>query len=117
MLVRTRIIDVERKPIKCPVCGSEVWDIIYGTGDMTEVEFFLTYNKPAIMGGDNIPRRPPIWAWTQMERILKPSLQELKSRSTLQRTRLQICCQMNMASAYSDLKEYLRFKVLLLTLH
>lgn len=62
MLVRTRIIDVERKPIKCPVCGSEVWDIIYGTGDMTEVEFFLTYNKPAIMGGDNIPRRPPIWA-------------------------------------------------------
>ena len=62
MLVRTRIIDVERKPIKCPVCGSEVWDIIYGTGDMTEVEFFFTYNKPAIMGGDNIPRRPPIWA-------------------------------------------------------
>ena len=62
MLVRSRIIDVERKPIKCPVCGSEVWDIIYETGDMTEVEFFLTYNKPAIMGGDNIPRRPPIWA-------------------------------------------------------
>lgn len=62
MLVRTRIIDVERKPIKCPVCGSEIWDIVYGTGDMTEVEFFFTYNKPAIMGGDNIPRRPPIWA-------------------------------------------------------
>ena len=62
MLVRSRIIDVERKPIKCPVCGSEVWDIIYETGDMTDVEFFLTYNKPAIMGGDNIPRRPPIWA-------------------------------------------------------
>ena len=62
MLVRSRIIDVERKPIKCPVCASEVWDIIYETGDMTEVEFFLTYNKPAIMGGDNIPRRPPIWA-------------------------------------------------------
>ena len=62
MLVRSRIIDVERKPIKCPICGSDVWDIIYGTGDMTEVEFFLTYNKPAIMGGDNIPRRPPIWA-------------------------------------------------------
>ena len=62
MLVRSRIIDVERKPIKCPICGSDVWDIIYGTGDMTEVEFFLTYNKPAIMGGDNIPSRPPIWA-------------------------------------------------------
>lgn len=62
MLVRRpRIIDVERKPIKCPVCGGRVVDIIYGTGDMTEVEFFLKYRREGMMGGDNIPRRPPIW--------------------------------------------------------
>ena len=62
MLERPRIIDVERKPSKCPVCGERVVDIIYGTGDMTEVDFMLEYRKDGIMGGDNIPRRPPIWA-------------------------------------------------------
>lgn len=62
MLERPRIIDVERKPTKCPVCGERVVDIIYGTGDMTEVDFMLEYRKEGIMGGDNIPRRPPIWA-------------------------------------------------------
>lgn len=35
---RPRIIDVKRKPQKCPVCGERVVDIIYGTGDMTEIE-------------------------------------------------------------------------------
>ena len=45
---RPRIIDVERKPIKCPVCKSRVVDIIYGTGDMTEVEYFLKYRRVAI---------------------------------------------------------------------
>ena len=58
---KSRIIDVTRKPSKCPVCGSRVVDIIYGTGDMTELEFLLKYGKDAIMGGDYIPRRPPIW--------------------------------------------------------
>ena len=29
---------------------------------MTEIEFFLEYRRPGVMGGDNIPRRPPIWA-------------------------------------------------------
>ena len=62
MLERPRIIDVERKPSKCPVCGERVVDIIYGTGDMTEADFFLQYRRDGIMGGDNIPRRPPIWA-------------------------------------------------------
>jgi hypothetical protein len=62
MAVKTKIIDVARKPSKCPVCGSEVVDIVYGTGDMTEIEFLFAYRKEAIMGGDNIPRRPPIWA-------------------------------------------------------
>lgn len=62
MVERPRIIDVERKPAKCPVCGERVVDIIYGSGDMTEIEFMLEYRKEAIMGGDNIPRRPPIWA-------------------------------------------------------
>jgi ribosomal protein L37AE/L43A len=62
MAMKTKIIDVERKPSKCPVCGSEVVDIVYGTGDMTEIEFLFAYRKEAIMGGDNIPRRPPIWA-------------------------------------------------------
>lgn len=58
---RPRIIDVTRKPTKCPDCGERVVDIVYGTGDMTEIEFALQYRKEAIMGGDNIPRRPPIW--------------------------------------------------------
>lgn len=62
MLEHPRIINVERKPTKCPACGSRVVDIIYGTGDMTEIEFMLEYRKEGIMGGDNIPRRPPIWA-------------------------------------------------------
>lgn len=58
---RPRIIDVTRKPIKCPDCGERVVDIVYGTGDMTEIDFMFKYRKEAIMGGDNIPRRPPIW--------------------------------------------------------
>ena len=58
---RPRIIDVMRKPQKCPVCGERVVDIIYGTGDMTEIEFLLEYRKEGMMGGDIIPRRPPIW--------------------------------------------------------
>ena len=62
MLERPRIINVERKPRKCPVCGSSVVDIIYGTGDMTEPEYLMTYRREGILGGDNIPRRPPIWA-------------------------------------------------------
>lgn len=62
MAIQTRIIDVFRKPSKCPVCGSEVVDIIYGTGEMSEIEFALEYRRQGIMGGDNIPRRPPIWA-------------------------------------------------------
>lgn len=61
LISRPRIIDVERKPRKCPVCGGSVVDIIYGTGDMTEVEFLLKYRRQGMMGGDNIPRRPPIW--------------------------------------------------------
>lgn len=58
---RPKIIDVLRKPQKCPVCGEEVVDIIYGTGDMTEVEFLMQYRREGVMGGDNIPRRPPVW--------------------------------------------------------
>ena len=59
---KSHIINVTRKPLKCPVCGSPIIDIIYGTGDMTEVDFVLEYRKEGIMGGDNIPRRPPIWS-------------------------------------------------------
>ena len=58
---RPRIVNVTRKPSKCPDCGSKVIDIVYGTGNMTENDFLLKYRKSAIMGGDNIPRRPPIW--------------------------------------------------------
>ena len=59
---RPRIIDVVRKPRKCPICGERIVYIIYGTGDMTELEFLLQYRQNGIMGGDNIPRRAPIWA-------------------------------------------------------
>ena len=40
---KPRIINVTRKPSKCPDCGEEVLDIIYGTGDMTEREFLFKY--------------------------------------------------------------------------
>lgn len=45
---KPRIINVTRKPSKCPDCGSSVVDIIYGTGDMTEIEFVLQYRKDGI---------------------------------------------------------------------
>lgn len=61
MALHSRIVNVLRKPGKCPVCGAAVWDIIYGTGEMTEVEFLYRYRKSASMGGDSIPRRPPLW--------------------------------------------------------
>ena len=62
MLEHPRIRDVERKQSKCTKCGERVVDIIYGTGDMNEAEYLLLYRRDGIMGGDNIPRRPPIWA-------------------------------------------------------
>lgn len=49
MALHSRIVNVLRKPGKCPVCGEPVWDIIYGTGDMTEVEFLYQYRKSASM--------------------------------------------------------------------
>jgi hypothetical protein len=49
MAVRTKIIDVERKPSKCLVYGGEVADIIYGTGDMTDKDTLFMYRKEAIM--------------------------------------------------------------------
>lgn len=61
MAKRYQIINVLRKPRKCPNCGEEVWDIIYGTGDMEPWEFLTEYRKSAVMGGDNIPIRPPVW--------------------------------------------------------
>lgn len=60
--LRTRIIDVQRKPAKCPQCGERVVDIIYGTGEMTPVEFVFEYRREGMVGGDYIPRNPPIWA-------------------------------------------------------
>lgn len=60
MALHSRIANVLRKPGKCPVCGEPVWDIVYGTGDMTEVEFLYQYRKNACMGGDGIPCRPPM---------------------------------------------------------
>lgn len=56
MALHSRIANVLRKPGKCPV-----WDIVYGAGDMTEVEFLYQYRKNASMGGERIPHRPPIW--------------------------------------------------------
>ena len=53
---------MHRKPQKCPVCGGRVVDIIFGTVDMREWEYLMEYRRDGIMGGDNIPRRPPIWA-------------------------------------------------------
>jgi hypothetical protein len=46
----------------CPVCGGEVVDIIYGTGDMQGYQFVLQYRRSGIMDGYIIPKDPPIWA-------------------------------------------------------
>ena len=56
---KSHIINVTRKPLKCPVCNIPRVDMIYGTGDMTEVDFVLEYKK-SIMGGSNIPCHSPI---------------------------------------------------------
>lgn len=58
-----RILNVTRKPEYCPKCGelSQVWPIVYGTGDITETELLMEYRKEAIMGGDIVPGRAPIW--------------------------------------------------------
>ena len=45
MALHSRIANVLRKPSICPVCGELVWDIVYGTGDMTEIEFLYQYRK------------------------------------------------------------------------
>ena len=37
----------------------EVVDIIYGTGDMTEIEFVMEYRCEGFLGSDNVLRRPP----------------------------------------------------------
>ena len=63
---RPRIIDVERKPQKCPVCGERVVDIIYGTGDMTESllfekeqkVFFRNPPSPLPKGAPPLPTAP-----------------------------------------------------------
>ena len=81
MIERPRVIDVVRKPRKCPVCGERVVDIIYGTGDMTDVLLFekeqkvfvhffgakkrnqrnIHPTKPPHMGGCNLKsQKPPI---------------------------------------------------------
>ena len=62
MLRKTQIINVTRKPRQCPVCGEEIVDIIYGTDDMTTYEYFQQYRRIGVMGGDQIPKNPPIWA-------------------------------------------------------
>ncbi len=49
MALKTKIIDVERKPSECPVCGSEIVDAVYGTGDMTDKDALFMYRKEAIM--------------------------------------------------------------------
>lgn len=61
MSKRFQIINVLRKPRKCPNCGEEVWDIIYGTENMEPWEFLTEYRKSASMGGNIIPIRPPVW--------------------------------------------------------
>jgi hypothetical protein len=35
--------------------------IIFGSDDMMEIECLLEYRNEGMMGGDNIPRRPPLW--------------------------------------------------------
>lgn len=60
MAIRTGIIDVMRKPQKCPICGERVVDVIYGTGDKKEWEYLMEYRRDGIMGDDNIPRKLPI---------------------------------------------------------
>lgn len=62
MATKGKIIDVLRKPVRCPVCGSRIADIIYGSGNLESWEFTFRYRKDGVMGGDEIPQNPPHWA-------------------------------------------------------
>ena len=42
--------------LRCACLGYNLWDWRYD-----EVEFLYQYRKNASMGGDRIPRRPPMW--------------------------------------------------------
>lgn len=61
MTAKGKIIDVLRKPQRCPICGSRVADIIYGSGDLESWEYTFRYRKDGVMGGNEIPDNPPHW--------------------------------------------------------
>lgn len=62
MLEWPRIINIDWKQGKYPVCGSRVVGIIYATGDITEVKYKLAYRREGIFECDNIAHQPLIRA-------------------------------------------------------
>jgi ribosomal protein S27AE len=57
-----KYIEVTKKPRRCPVCGSEVYSILYGMPAMPEEEYFARYHKHVIYGGCIISECDPRWA-------------------------------------------------------
>jgi hypothetical protein len=50
-----------RKPRKCPLCGGEVVEIMYGEPMMSEEDYFKTYHKHVVYGGCCISEDSPQW--------------------------------------------------------
>lgn len=66
-----RITTVSRKPRKCPRCGGEVCEILYGKPMCSEEEYFERYGKRVIFGGCCITGDDPEWACLDCQQEFK----------------------------------------------
>lgn len=56
------VIEVKRKPRKCPICGGEVFEIIHGMPMCSEEEYYRRYGKRVIFRGCGLRENDPEWA-------------------------------------------------------
>jgi len=59
-----------RKPRKCPLCGGEVVEILYGEPMMPEEDYFKTYHKRVVYGGCCISEHSPEWKCRRCEVVI-----------------------------------------------
>lgn len=84
------ILEVKRRPRKCPKCGGEICDIIYGYPTATwEEDHFRRYHHKAVLGGCCFEENDPRWVCLQCEqafalppreKLLEIKLEEFKKR-------------------------------------
>lgn len=66
------IIEVKRRPRKCPKCGGEICDIIYGYPTATwEEDHFRRYHHKAVLGGCCFEEDDPRWVCSECEQAFK----------------------------------------------